>query len=277
MKRYIVLMTAALSAALLISGCGKKDNSEQTSKESESMTTESTQLSEETEKQSAGDYEFPSETTDQVDEDEKDMRYAQTKTNIRSGAGTNYDVIGVLAVNDLVKVVSEPDDNGWIMIDCTKGCGYCKEEYLGKEEVKKTEVAKASEKTSQKTSEKTSEKTSQKTSEKETQKKPASEKPSSEKPSSEKPSSQKPSSESEKPSESKPSEKEPEAKPVSGSRDYELLPDRLYDAVDLDYLELHHISFSMDADGKKVSFHHNESSCPGCAAGETYNKDDIYK
>lgn len=151
MKKYKRILGSILIFILLLSGCsvGANSGGKDTQTQSERNESESEQVSEnesseiEKDSQEKSQYEDTQSTENSNSESESQVvipkketiMYAQTSLNVRNGAGTSYEKIGLLSLNQEVTALGEATD-GWQMIrfDAGKqGIAYVSAKYLSTE------------------------------------------------------------------------------------------------------------------------------------------------
>ena len=241
-KKYLALTLAGLMLAGCLGACGKKQEEKTAEQESEALA-----VAEAADTESTNIEETASGEDDAEEETETRIMYALTNVNVRSGAGTDYSVAVTLTPGDEVGVIGSPDAEGWVQIENYRANGYCKIEFLS-EEPPATSDSTSSDAVSTDGTVGTGVSVD----------------------------------EYGEPIYSVNSDGSHGGSGSSGytavsdSYDYGLLPDNLYDAVDLTYLQKHGVSFSMNSSGA-VTWKHEASSCSACQAGDEFIMSEIYK
>lgn len=138
MKKQLVM--AMLSLSIFVVGCGNSSDAqnEESTVDSTEVAAEVTDIEETEAAEEVAQAEEESETTE-VTEDNgvtemSATKYANCEVNVRSGASTEYEVIGTLKTNQEVTVTGQAD-TGWYRVDYNGKEGYVSNKCLANEKV----------------------------------------------------------------------------------------------------------------------------------------------
>lgn len=138
MKKQLVM--AMLSLSIFVVGCGNSSDAknEESTVDSTEAAAEVTDIEETEAAEEVAQAEEESETTE-VTEDNgvtemSATKYANCEVNVRSGASTEYEVIGTLKTNQEVTVTGQAD-TGWYRVDYNGKEGYVSNKCLANEKV----------------------------------------------------------------------------------------------------------------------------------------------